>query len=342
MTIIDSKIDEQVKSFCARVGKDSMLVQGAGGNVSWKEGRVLWVKASGTCLADAKDKNIFVPIQLEHLRQAIVNQDFQVTPKVFSNSKLKPSIETLLHALMPHKVVVHLHAIEILAHLVRANPIPDLKKLLDDTISWSLVDYHKPGEELAKAVAANLLDKPDNDVIFLRNHGVVIGGSSVLDIEIILKKLMTILINPMTNNLGDVGNFKSTPILKLQDYILTTDNEINKLATSQDLSKRLKQEWVLYPDHAVFLGGLASILGDSITLEKLEAMSNNKPAFVFDIGECVYESLKATTAQKAQLRCYYDVLIRQPINEKLVSLSQDSIDELLDWNAEKYRQLQSK
>ena len=64
MTIIDSKIDEQVKSFCARVGKDSMLVQGAGGNVSWKEGRVLWVKASGTCLADAKDKNIFVPIQL--------------------------------------------------------------------------------------------------------------------------------------------------------------------------------------------------------------------------------------------------------------------------------------
>lgn len=48
----------------ARVGRNILLVQGAGGNSSVKEDDVLWVKASGTWLADAEDKDIFVPVAL--------------------------------------------------------------------------------------------------------------------------------------------------------------------------------------------------------------------------------------------------------------------------------------
>ncbi len=48
----------------ARVGRNILLVQGAGGNSSIKDGDVLWVKASGTWLADAEDKEIFVPVSL--------------------------------------------------------------------------------------------------------------------------------------------------------------------------------------------------------------------------------------------------------------------------------------
>ena len=33
--------------FCAQGGKNSLLVQGAGGNVSFKDNDVLWIKASG-------------------------------------------------------------------------------------------------------------------------------------------------------------------------------------------------------------------------------------------------------------------------------------------------------
>ena len=43
----------------ARIGQDIDLVQGAGGNSSAKEGEVLWVKASGTWLAAARDQPIF-------------------------------------------------------------------------------------------------------------------------------------------------------------------------------------------------------------------------------------------------------------------------------------------
>ena len=37
----------------ARLGADPLVIQGAGGNTSVKDGAVMWIKASGTQLADA-------------------------------------------------------------------------------------------------------------------------------------------------------------------------------------------------------------------------------------------------------------------------------------------------
>lgn len=339
MSTIKQTTGEQVKAFCARIGKDPLLVQGAGGNVSWKDGDILWVKASGTCLADAEAQDIFIPVDLTHLRLAITSHDFHAIPKAVGASPLRPSIETMLHALLPHKVVVHLHAIEILAHLVRANPDAAFKRLIGGGIKWCCVDYFKPGAELAAAVSAHLLQKTDADVVFLRNHGVVIGGGSITDIEIILQKLVSLLRNEIVSfKINDMA-VKSDFIVQTKGYGLCTDQEVGQLATNRYLSARLVREWVLYPDHAVFLGGHPAILGCSIDLKELDASEGDKPAFIFDIGNGVYESQKATTAQKVQLRCYYDVLIRQPLTENLVALTQDLIAELLDWDAEKYRQL---
>ena len=36
----------------------------------------------------------------------------------FEDNKLKPSIETSLHALMPHKYVVHTHSVNAIANIV--------------------------------------------------------------------------------------------------------------------------------------------------------------------------------------------------------------------------------
>ena len=37
-------VRNDVIHFCQSLGRDPLLVQGAGGNVSWKDGEVLWVK----------------------------------------------------------------------------------------------------------------------------------------------------------------------------------------------------------------------------------------------------------------------------------------------------------
>ncbi len=65
MSIATTRIEKQVKAFCAQIGADPLLVQGPGGNVSWKDGDVLWVKASGAWLAHAAGKDeIFIPVDL--------------------------------------------------------------------------------------------------------------------------------------------------------------------------------------------------------------------------------------------------------------------------------------
>ena len=53
--------NHEMLSFCSEIGMNRLLVQGAGGNASWKENDTLWIKASGTWLVDAKSHNIFLP-----------------------------------------------------------------------------------------------------------------------------------------------------------------------------------------------------------------------------------------------------------------------------------------
>lgn len=331
------EIVEQVKEYCAQIGRNSLLVQGPGGNISWKDKGTLWIKASGAWLADAEKNEIFVPVDYFSLRAAIDNGNFSIIPKVIGDSTLRPSIETMLHALMPHKVVLHLHVVEILAHLVRQNPQQAFENLIGDSVNWTFVDYFKPGEKLAEAVQIALQKVPEADVVLLKNHGVVIGGKNIDDIRIILTKLVSCLRNPIAI-LPSVGARNNVfPQLQTDSYKLCRDLELNQLATHPQLSSRLEKAWVLYPDHAVFLGPKPTILKYFEELEDLELLLENKPAFIFMLNVGIYEIKTVSLAERAQLRCYYDVLTRQSLSHKLEVLTPASVDDLINWDAEQYR-----
>ena len=66
-----SALLNELRRMSARVGRNILLVQGAGGNSSIKHDDILWVKASGTWLADAEQKDIFVPVPLGAARTAL-------------------------------------------------------------------------------------------------------------------------------------------------------------------------------------------------------------------------------------------------------------------------------
>lgn len=51
---INNNLRLQIENFCKKIGTNKSLVYGAGGNISWKESGLLWIKSSGTNLADAK------------------------------------------------------------------------------------------------------------------------------------------------------------------------------------------------------------------------------------------------------------------------------------------------
>lgn len=330
-----------VVEYCAAIGADPLLVQGAGGNVSWKDGATLWVKASGTWLADAARKDVFVPVDLRHLKTSIARGDFDIAPKPLARNGLKPSIETLLHAVMPHGVVVHLHAIEILAHLVRRGFESAVAARLDGSVRWASVPYVKPGAELARAVGAALQRNPGADVVFLQNHGVLLGGSDVAAVGALLNRLTDALESPVRGspqaneraclNSSDERNGPGV------DYVAIPDAAVQQLARDDVLFARLKSDWALYPDHVVFLGARARCYTDLDALRREISFGGAGPGLAFVRGDGVYAGPGFNAAKQAQLRCYYDVLSRQPQGCVLNPLEDHHIAALLNWDAEKYR-----
>lgn len=331
-----------MNAFCARIGADPMLVQGAGGNVSWKDGNILWVKASGGWLADAADQNIFVPIDLPPLRSALDQGDFSVQPQVLGGSPLRPSIETLLHALMPQTVVVHVHAIEVLAHLVREDFHSGFNALLADSTPWEAVAYQKPGSPLAREIHAVLAKSPNAQVIFLANHGVVVGAADIAEADQILGELTQRLkIQPGATEI-QAQPVSRPPECPMDVYIPIADLEIHQLAIHPMLFDRLRSDWALYPDHVVFLGPRAFAYDAWQELMDGRSASDALPELVFIRGMGVYAQASFGKAKLAQLRCYRDVLLRQSPHIPLRTLTEPQILELLNWDAEKYRMKMAK
>ena len=328
----DKALRTGVEAYCARLGADRLMVQAAGGNVSWKDDDTLWIKASGTWLADAVTKNIFVPVDLGHLRTAIAAGDFDAKPQPRAGATLRPSIETLLHALMPHRVVVHLHAIEVLARLVRADWRGVFARALPSSLRWAGIDYQKPGRPLAEAVAGAMAGASNVDVVFLGNHGVVIGGASVDEVDerlALLGRVCAALNAPS-------ADATSTATATVNDYAPVGGVDIQRLARDPVCFARLAEAWALYPDHVVFLGA-APALHDAVPAD-----TSGSPELIFvrDVG--VFARPTFGTTKLAQLQCYRDVLVRQEDVARIRTLSITQIGELLDWDAEKYRQAMAK
>lgn len=323
-----------VVDYCVKLARDPLLVQGAGGNVSWKDGGTLWIKASGSGLAQAAREQIFLPVDLRHLRHALSRGDFSVVPRTLTDTSLRPSIETPLHALLPHPLVVHLHAVEILAQLVRRNADDVLRALLPPAVRWTSVAYAKPGAALAQALAEALAADPEADVVFMHNHGVVIGGENVAAVAALLCSLTeSLAMAPRISRAATPVELESTAA---HGYRRSDDPDINQLALNPRLFEGLRQAWALYPEQVVFLGA------EAVTSDRLEdfpavgdEIAGAPPVFVRGLG--VFVPPRFGADRQAVLRCYFEVLSRQPDISGVRALTGAEVAELLDWDAEHYR-----
>jgi rhamnose utilization protein RhaD (predicted bifunctional aldolase and dehydrogenase) len=334
-------IETQIKEFCSELGNEPLLVQGAGGNVSWKDECTLWIKASGMWLVDADSKEIFVPVNLEHLKASIAKKRFNITPLVNNTSALRPSIETLMHALLPHRIVVHLHSIEILSYLVRPNFREQLNTAIGNLIDFACVDYYKPGQELAQSIYEVLNYKPDIDVIFLKNHGVVIGGEDVGEIRNLLFEINRRLKSQPKFKIN-AATSAPVPVELENKYTPLKQADISLLATKPTLYSRLDTNWCLYPDHIVFLGPKANLYSSWKEFQDKVLIKYKYPDLVFIENQGVYVTSQFSISQQAQLKCYFDVLIRQDADGDLCSMCDADVNAILEWDAENYRILHSK
>ena len=318
---------QALRDLSARVGSDPLLVQAAGGNTSLKQDGVMWIKASGTWLMDALKKDIFVPLDMAALSKALGEDSpdcescLPFVRQDLNTLGLRPSIETSVHGLMPQKVVVHVHCVNTIAWAIREDAHEQLTRLLAD-FNWSFIPYARPGLQLSRAIRKNL--KPGSDVMVLENHGVAVAADTVAAAEALLRKVVAAVQCP-------VRHFPPPDIPALQtassgtDYVPASDLEAHGPALEL-VALQLGCRHVYYPDHVVFLG--TSIPTD---------MASGAAAIAVP-GKGVLVRKDAKPAIEPMLRCLADVFKRVGGNANLKALTPSEIDQLLNWDAEKYRQ----
>ena len=305
------------RALSARLGNDPMQVQGPGGNTSVKAGGVMWIKASGTKLADAETQDIFVPVDRNAAKSLAQGNGTTSDEDLVldASSELRPSIETTFHAALDHAIVVHTHSVATLVHAISPEGLDHLASRLDG-LPYVVVPYAKPGLPLTREILAR--SKPDSRIFILQNHGLICCGQDVAETGTLVatvEKRLSLLARPVNHTRPD-----------RQPHPGYHWSEYSWLARDPR-SAALAAQGSYYPDHVVFLGpGLPR-----------RSHTGNPPVILREgVGVLVHND--ASPSQKAMLRCLSDILIRLPELWSVVEIGHEAEAVLLDWDAEKYRQ----
>jgi rhamnose utilization protein RhaD (predicted bifunctional aldolase and dehydrogenase) len=318
---------DALRALSAELGNTPSLVQAAGGNTSIKENDVMWIKASGTWLSQANDRDIFIPLDLPKLSQALQSNDPDCESCVkfirtdLTSSTLRPSIETSVHGLMSQAVVLHVHCVNAISLAIQVDAGVRLATLLQD-FNWAFVPYARPGLQLSQAIQKVLT--PQTEVLILGNHGLVVAADTVANAHALLNNVVNALAQPVLRH--------TKPDLKRLAAISANTNY--RLPQNQTCHGFAMGLWscraacnnVYYPDHAVFLGPTipTSFGGKSMAI----AMRGSGVLIHKDAGPSV----------EPMLSCLSEVFARLSPKSQLRSLSETDVMALLNWDAETYRQ----
>lgn len=331
------------------IGRDRTLTQAAGGNTSLKRDGILWVKASGTWLAEAESRDIFVPVRIGPLLDALHTGDPRAEKATdfvasdLSASALRPSIETAVHAAMPQPVVLHVHCVNTIAHVVTEDGEAEVAHRLTDAGfdgRFAYIPYCRPGVPLARQVAR--LASGRTDIVILGNHGLIVAGTSIADAAERLDAVVAALEIPPR---ATAGAFDTQPLAELSTgspYRPPADPGVHHLARDPE-SLRVALAGPLYPDHVIFLGETigtvapdAGAMADFLT--RWDASPDAAPSLLLVPGVGVLVNERVTAGGEALVGCLADVAARIHPDAVLAPLSADDVHQLTHWEAEAYRQ----
>ncbi|MFL6244567.1 MAG: class II aldolase/adducin family protein, partial [Thermoanaerobaculia bacterium] len=174
------------------VGMEEDLVLWGGGNNSIKSratdllGRpidVMYIKSSGSDMKSIVPKQ-FPAVRLDYiapLRQRDEDMSDQEMVDYLAKCLIdpvsaRPSIETLLHAFLPARAVLHTHADAILALTNTRGREETVRACFGDSVI--LVPYRRPGFRLSRDVADAFDAQPNAAGLILMNHGLITWGDS--------------------------------------------------------------------------------------------------------------------------------------------------------------------
>ena len=252
------------------------------------------IKRSGTRIADAS----WLVCDVAKTHELIHRRTEDLASCVVSGEG-KPSIETFLHCL-PARIVVHLHPSKLFNKLC--------------TNAANFIPYKRPGLELAYEIFKHA---STNDPIYLKNHGIILSGSNICDIQ---RQICT---------------------LQLTDAdIVWMDGVREQLRRLTGVCNVIKPWWraekppiefrPYTPDIVVFLG-YAPLLSDLDTYFRTHTLSPTvawKDGILYTFGRTYDQCVSVYEIYQAYMAI---------TDSSCLTLSDDDVNELLNWDKEKER-----
>jgi rhamnose utilization protein RhaD (predicted bifunctional aldolase and dehydrogenase)/NAD(P)-dependent dehydrogenase (short-subunit alcohol dehydrogenase family) len=293
------KSDLELRVYTSRLlGRDNTLVLHGGGNTSVKvrernvvgeEEEILYVKGSGWDLETIEVEG-FTPVRMAHLLKLARLENLsdpqmvnELAAHVTRAGAPAPSVETILHAVIPHKFVDHTHADAVLAITNTDDGEARIREIYGDDVI--VVPYVMPGFELARVCARRIEAelKPSTIGMVLLKHGIFSFGATAAEsyarmislverAENYLKKERAWDLPPISP-IGPISPMRVQLAALRQDItqsagfplILSTDSNPRSLAFSRASNAReISQRGPATPDHILRTKRLP-LLGRAVT-----------------------------------------------------------------------------
>jgi len=355
-----------------RYGSNADFVVAGGGNTSYKEGDFLFVKASGFALADI-DESGFAKMSLPKLkiisekkypdnpakREQVALQDL-MDARVEGEEK-RPSVEALLHAILPQQYIVHTHPALVNGLTCSRNGEALTEELFGTIGVW--VPIVNPGYILAKTVKDTVSRRKmetgkDPELIFLQNHGVFVMADSPEGITSLYDELWGTLtdklrrkpdFNPVSGK--DVPGAEARKILsesaeiQEKNILFAFNKEIASFCQSPEAFVPLVKPFT--PDHIVYCGPAALYIPEDSQKQDVKRLYEN---YIQDFGKkpktAVWEKLgffslgENEKSAATAMTMFLDAVKVAVYTESFGGfnpLPQDQIDFILNWEVEHYR-----
>ncbi|GAG91143.1 unnamed protein product, partial [marine sediment metagenome] len=253
----------------------------------------IYVKASGFELASIEEDG-FVKLDRNALNQiwekeypANVDLREKQALKDLMNSRAsgetkRPSVESLLHAVLPQKYIVHTHPTMVNGLTCSKNGCQIAEQLFHTRCMW--VPSVNPGYILAKLIKIQLADhekkyKSLPDIILLENHGMFVEADTIKGI----KAIHNFVIGTLKKHIIREPDFSLAPVNKAEmervcrrlknypafkDKYITFENNIEISAAVKDNTSFQKVRYPYIPDHLVYAGPEMLFIEDLNSIEQ--------------------------------------------------------------------------
>ena len=265
------------------LGREPKLVLHGGGNTSvkttmpdilGKETEVLCVKGSGWDLADIEPQGL-PAVRLSKIKKlaslnALSDTDMVNIQRLslLDASAPNPSVETLLHAFLPHKFVDHTHSNAILALTDQTNGDKVCQEVFGNRMGY--VPYIMPGFALAKKAKEVFEANTKVDGLILFKHGIftfadtakdsydlMIEMATMAEVAISKRKRVSFPTTTVAEPLADVS--KIAPILRGMCSSVDNSPMLLNFRTSAKILEyvngdelvRYSQKGTVTPDHVI-------------------------------------------------------------------------------------------